>query len=92
MAEEIEKIYVIPLKKTNFKAARVSAEDRVRIFEEGHPIARADVLVEAMRVIIDAVVSHIHPYSGMAADKTAIIKKLEELQLELIMQKNIVIN
>ena len=76
----------------NFKAARVSAEDRVRIFDEGHPIARADVLVEAMRVIIDAVVTHIHPYPGMEADKTAIIKKLEELQLELIMQKNIVIN
>ena len=76
----------------NFKAARLTSEDRVRIFEEGHPIARADVLIEAMRVIIDALVTHIHPYSGLAADKTAIIKKLEKLQLELIMQKNIVIN
>lgn len=75
-----------------FKAARVSPEDRVRIFEEGHPIARADVLVEALEVIRTALLVHIHPYSGMQVDKTAIIKRLEELQFELIQQKNIVIN
>jgi len=75
-----------------FKAARVTPEDRVRIFEEGHPIARGDVTVEALRVIIDALLTHIHPYSGIQADKTAIMKKLEDLQLELILQKNIVIN
>ena len=75
-----------------FKAARVTPEDRVRIFEQGHPIARGDVLIEGMRVMIDAILTHIHPYSGMSVDKTAIIKKLEELQLELILQKNIVIN
>lgn len=75
-----------------FKAARLTPEDRVRIFENGHPIARADVLVEALRVVIDAVVTHIHPYSGVEADKTDIIKKLEELQLEMIMQKNVVTN
>ena len=75
-----------------FKAARVTPEDRVRIFEDGHPIARADVLVDALRVIIDAVLTHIHPYSGMSVDKTAIIKKLEELQLDQILQKNVVTN
>lgn len=75
-----------------FKAARVTAEDRMRIFEDGHPIARADVLVEALRVIIDAIVTHIHPYSGVEPDKTALIKKLEELQLDQILQKNIVTN
>jgi hypothetical protein len=75
-----------------FKAARVTPEDRERIFEQGHPIARGDVTVEALRVIIDAIITHIHPYSGMPVDKTAVIKKLEELQLELILQKNIVIN
>jgi len=75
-----------------FKAARVTPEDRVRIFEEGHPIARSDVLIEALEVIRMAILGHIHPYSGIQADKDAIIKKLEELQFELISQKNIVIN
>lgn len=76
----------------NFKAARVSAEDRKRIFEEGHPIARADVLVEALEIIRTALIGHIHGYSGLPADKTSIIKKLEELQFEQIQQNNIVTN
>jgi len=76
----------------NFKAARVTLEDRVRIFEEGHPIARSDVLIEALEVIRMALLTHIHPYSGMQVDKNAIIKKLEELQFELISQNNIVTN
>jgi hypothetical protein len=76
----------------NFKAARVTAEDRVRIFEEGHPIARADVLIEALEVIRVALINHIHGYSGLGADKTAVIKKLEELQFEQILQNNIVTN
>lgn len=75
-----------------FKAAKITAEDRVMIFDEGHPIARADVLIKALEVIRTALVNHIHGYSGLSADKTAIIKKLEEIQFEGILQKNIVIN
>ena len=76
----------------NFKAARLSAEDRKRIFENGHPIARADVLVDALEVLRQAILAHIHGYSGIPADKNDIINKLEKLQFELIMQKNIVTN
>jgi len=75
-----------------FKSARVTAEDRARIFEEGHPIARADVLVEALNIIRTALIGHIHGYSGLEPDKNAILKKLEELQFEEILQKNIVTN
>jgi hypothetical protein len=75
-----------------FKAARLTNEDRQRIFNEGHPIARGDVLVEALNVIRTALIGHIHGYSGVAPDKNEIIRKLEELELELIMQKNIVTN
>lgn len=76
----------------NFKAARLSPEDRTRIFENGHPIARADVLVDALEVIRLALLGHIHGYSGIPADKNDVINKLDELQFELIMQKNIVTN
>ena len=75
-----------------FKAANITAEDRVNIFEEGHPIARGDVLVEALNVFRTAILNHIHGYSGLAAEKTEDIKKLENLKLEPIMQKNIVTN
>ena len=75
-----------------FKSARVTVEDRARIFEEGHPIARADVLVEALNVMRSALIGHIHGYSGIVPDKNAIINKLEDLQFDQILQKNIVTN
>lgn len=75
-----------------FKSARLTPEDRTRIFEEGHPIGRGDVIVEAFNVIRNALIGHIHGYSGLPADKNAIIKKLEGLQFEQILQRNIVIN
>jgi len=76
----------------NFKAAKLSPEDRTRIFENGHPIARADVLVEALEIIRLSILGHIHGYSGISADKNDIINKLEKLQFELIKQNNIVTN
>ena len=75
-----------------FKAARLTADDRTRIFSEGHPIARGDVLVEALNVIRNALITHIHGYSNLPADKTAIINDLEKLNLDAILQQNIVTN
>lgn len=75
-----------------FKAARIDSEERTRIFNEAHPIARGDVLVEALDIIRRAVVAHIHGYSGLPADKSSIINDLESLNLDAILQKNIVIN
>lgn len=75
-----------------FKAARYTAEDRTRIFEEGHPLARADVLIEALNIMRRAIIAHIHGYSGLPADKTSIINDLENINFEGIVQNNIVIN
>jgi hypothetical protein len=75
-----------------FKAARLTTDDRTRIFDEGHPIARGDVLVEALNIIRNALVTHIHGYSNLPADKTTIINDLEKLNLDAILQKNIVTN
>jgi len=75
-----------------FKAARQTPNDRIRIFDEAHPIARADVLIEALNVIRDALINHIHGYSGINAEKTEVITKLENLKFEPISQKNVVTN
>ncbi len=75
-----------------FKAARLTTEDRNRIFDEGHPLGRADLIVEAMQIMRNAIVAHIHGYSGLPADKTAIINDLLNINFEAILQKNIVIN
>ena len=78
--------------KPQFKAAELTATDRVRIFSEGHPVARGDVLVVALKIIINALINHIHGYSGLPADKDKLIKDLEKINLDNILQKNIVVN
>jgi hypothetical protein len=75
-----------------FKPARVETTDRQRIFEEGHPIARGDVLVQALEIMRKAIIAHIHGYSALPADKSTIINDLEKINFERILQRNIVIN
>lgn len=75
-----------------FKAAKIETEDRNTIFENGHPIARGDVLVEALNIIRRAIVNHIHDNSTPAPDKTALIQELEKIDFNAILQENIVIN
>jgi len=75
-----------------FKAARLNNDDRKRIFDEGHPIARGDVLVEALNIVRNALITHIHGYSNLPADKNSIIRDLENINFEAILQNNIIIN
>ena len=75
-----------------FRAARITQKDRERIFNEGHPVGRGDLIVEAFNLIRRALVNHIHGYSGVPAERTAIINELESINFEQILQKNIVIN
>lgn len=75
-----------------FRAARLTAKDRDRIFSEGHPIGRGDLIVEAFNLIRRALINHIHGYSGIPSEKTAIIEELERINFDQIMQRNIVIN
>lgn len=75
-----------------FKAARLTPADRQKIFDTGHPLGRADLIVEALKVIRDAIILHIHPYSNLPVDKTAIINTLNSINFDAILQKNIVIN
>lgn len=78
--------------KPKFKATELTKEDRDRIFENGHPIARADILVAMLEKIRRAVVLHIHGYHGLPADKNLIITELEKLNFDEILQKNVVTN
>lgn len=75
-----------------FKSARLKNEDREKIFKEGHPIARGDVLVEALKLLRKALISHMHGYSGLPAVKDSLILELEKIDFTNILQENIVIN
>jgi len=75
-----------------FKTNGLNGEDRENLFKTAHPLGRGDVIVEALNVIRNALLQHIHGYSGVEAEKTDIINKLENLDFSKILQKNIVIN
>lgn len=75
-----------------FKAARLNSNDRQRIFNQGHPVGRGDVIVEAFEILRKALIQHIHPYSGMPVDKNNIIEELEKIDFESILQRNVVVN
>jgi len=75
-----------------FKSARVDKEERMRIFERGHPMVRGDVVAEILKLYRKVLINHVHPYSSLPADKNALIKELEKIDIESILQKNLVIN
>lgn len=75
-----------------FKSSRLSEKDRKLIFDEGHPIARADILINVLNIMRNSIINHIHPYSGIEADPNSIINELNNIDLNEIKQPNIVIN
>jgi len=75
-----------------FKPTNLTQQDKIDIFNNGHPMVRGDVLVEALNLIRNALIAHIHGYSAIPAEKTEIILQLENIDFENMLQKNIVIN
>jgi hypothetical protein len=74
------------------KAFGIEEKERSKIFSETHPLGRADLIVQAMEVMRDAIVSHLHPYNGMAPDPSGKITELQKIDFTKIMQQNIRIN
>jgi len=75
-----------------YKFGQLDQKDRNNIFNTGHPIARGDVLVDALEVIRKALLQHLHPYSNLPSDKSGIIIDLEKIDFSQILQKNIITN
>lgn len=69
------------------KSHSFNSDDRNKIFKQGHPIARGDVLVEALNIIRNALLGHIHGYSNMTADRNSVISDLEKIDFNGILQK-----
>jgi hypothetical protein len=75
-----------------FKSTEIDQQERQRIFSQGHPLGRGDVIVDALEILRKAIIQHIHPYSGVPSDKSGILIDLEKIDFTQILQKNIVIN
>lgn len=75
-----------------FKSNTLTKDDITKIFDSAHPMGRGDLIVEALEIIRNAIIQHIHGYSGIGADKSGIINQLESINFTNILQKNIRIN
>lgn len=75
-----------------FKSYDQDEEDIQKIFDEGHPLTRGDVLVKMLNIIRNTIINHIHGYNTLPADKDKLILELQDLDFNKILQKNIVIN
>jgi hypothetical protein len=75
-----------------FKTNSLDQNEINRIFEQGHPVMRGDLAVQALEIIRDAILQHIHGYSGVPADKAGIITQLQKIDFSKILQQNIRIN
>lgn len=74
------------------KAFSLDTSDRIKLFESCHPIMRGDSTVEVLKLIVEAITNHIHPYDKLPADITSTIKNLKNIDFDKLLQKNIVIN
>lgn len=75
-----------------FKVVNINSADRDKIFTDGHPLGRGDVIVEALELLRRALLEHIHPYANLTTDKSGIIIDLQKIDFTQILQRNIVIN
>lgn len=73
-------------------AINYTEEKITELFNSAHPLGRGDIIVQALELIRKAIIDHIHPYSGVSADKNSIITDLEKIDFTKILQNNIRIN
>lgn len=74
------------------KSYDLDSSDRISLFNKCHPLLRGDLTINVLKIIIEAIISHIHPYDKVEADPTAIIDALKKIDFDTLLQKNIVIN
>jgi len=75
-----------------FKSTGIDQDERTKIFNEGHPVARGDTLVEALEIIRTAILTHKHPWHRLEVDDAGIVKDLKRIDFNQILQPNIVVN
>jgi hypothetical protein len=75
-----------------FKVLDMDVKERDRIFKEAHPAVFGDILSEILKVYRRAILTHLHGYSGIPADKSNAISDLEKLNIDSMLSDNIVIN
>jgi len=73
----------------------ITTKELQKILEDAHPLVFGDNLIEYLKLLKDAFLSHVHPYPGMKPQDlsgTNAIAKYREYNLNSMLSKNIRIN
>lgn len=70
----------------------ITEKDIKNLKDKAHPVAKADVLVSLLKVLITVTLNHSHSYNGQPLIKTSDSEKLKEFNLENILNNFIKVN
>lgn len=96
VAENINLISSSKVAKRNFNVtdpdSMIKDTDMQEILEKASRLPYGDILVDFLRLLINAFVTHSHPYPGMSPLQTNEVKEMTSFNLEDILSNNIRIN
>jgi hypothetical protein len=67
----------------------ITDDEQEKINSEAHPLVYGDTLVEFLELVKSYVLSHVHPYNGLAADQSTVTTDVMGFNLNKILNKNI---
>lgn len=59
------------------------------IMSKLHRLAHGDTLVDLLKIIIKAILTHVHPYAAMRPIRVGYVKEMAEYEVEKIMSKHV---
>lgn len=70
----------------------ISESELTDILNRAHPIVFGDRLIEFIELLQKYVKNHIHPYHGLPADETELVKKIMDFDLDSLTSENVKAN
>ena len=67
----------------------IKEDDLDPIMEKLHRLAHGDTLVELLKLIIKAILTHVHPYAGMPPCVEGYVQEMAKYEVEKIMSKHV---
>ena len=67
----------------------IKESDLDNIMSKLHVVAHGDTLVELLKLMIKAILTHVHPYAGMPPTIHSYTKEMSEYEVDKILSKHV---
>jgi hypothetical protein len=78
--------------KTNNRSEMITDEEMNKIVEKAHQLPYGDILVEFLKLFVNAFSTHVHPYPGLPPCKTNEVVNTETYNLSKMLSESVRIN